>query len=53
MSQKRPRGEGEAAAQKRSVAEEDARREAAILRDVIDLHPTHLTGEELVRRGGS
>lgn len=45
-------GEREGTAQKCSAAEEDAHREAAILRDVIELHPTHLTEEELIRRRG-
>lgn len=32
--------------------DEDAIREAGVLRDVLELHPTHLTESELIRRKG-
>lgn len=49
---KRPKGKRKAPPKKLSIGEEDTRREAAILRDVIELHPAHLVEEELIRRRG-
>jgi hypothetical protein len=36
----------------RSTAEDDAVTESAVLQQVLELHPTHLTLEELVREMG-
>lgn len=51
-SKARPKRKRKAPPEKRSNAEEDAHREATILRDVIELHPTHLLEDELIRRRG-